>query len=245
MVYAKAVSSFLFWIKSVNPTFSTISSTSPEVLDTLLAQYANFLFNENSARGNLQRVVNCKCGIFLWHPRLRSSPFYITEASLRGWNTSVPKNQRSPAPACLVFVMIRMFIKQQQWDSALITWLCFDGYFRISEITEILVRQFNDNGTIIVVNLSRSKTGLNQCVIIQQPQLIYLIRSYFRSLLCTTERLFPSNMQAIYRVSWDAMLRSLKADHLELTPHSLRHAGATEDFISGNRTSEQIFNRGR
>ena len=165
-------------------------------------------------------------------------------ASLKGWNKSVPRSQRPPMPACLVLVMTRLFIVRSQYQWALITWLGFDGYFRISEIFQLTPSDITFQRDFAAVFLGRSKTGLNQSVVISQPQLICLLRVYMAERGTRSGTLFTVS-QPGYRTAWQAILYELKAQEHGFTPHSLRHGGATNDMILEKRTLEQIMQRGR
>lgn len=240
--YEKAIADFLTWTRQHHTSFSLgISSTSDT--DNLLAEYFNHLYNTNPSRGNLQKSVNCRAGILLHYPQLESR-LPLAKASIKGWGHTVPRSQRPPIPACLVFVMIRLFIKRNLLELALVTWLGFDGYFRISEIFKIRTEDAVMQGNLLAIFLGRSKTGLNQSVVINHPQLIILFQHFSGIRGGQAGFLFTTTVQQ-YRVAWHSILQELDADQHGFTPHSLRHGGATDDFISARRSLEQIMQRGR
>ena len=232
-VYSRAVSSFILWATINHPSFS-ISSSSESVIDSILAEYVNSLFIQNPSRGNLQIAINCRAGILLTHPAM-STRLPLTLASTKGWDKTVQRSQRPPMPSSLVFVMIRFFIRRSQLQWALITWMGFDGYFRISELFNRVPEDFMLQDNVLAVYLDKSKTGRHQSVVISQPQLIQLYNIYV-----SKEKFFYVSLHG-YREAWNAMLASLNAADLGLAPHSLRHGGATHDYLTESRSLEQII----
>ena len=241
-VYSRAVSLFLSWASTHHPAFD-LSSSSATVVDALLAEYINSLFDLNPSRGNLQLAINCRAGILLAHPwMLTRLPFAL--ATSRGWDKKVQRVQRPPMPIDLFMVIVRLFIRRGNLQWALVTWMCFDGYFRVSEMFNRVPEDFILQNDILVVYLDKSKTGQHQSVIISNPHLITLFKLFAAARCQDEQRFFYVSLHG-YREALSSVLVSLNAGNLGLTPHSLRHGGATHDFITESRSFEQIVARGR
>ena len=122
--------------------------------------------------------------------------------------------------------------------------MCFDGYFRISEMFNRVPADFILQNDILAVYLDKSKTGQHQSVVISHPQLIALFNIFSTSRCKDEEKFFYVSLSG-YREAFQSVLVSLNAGDLGLTPHSLRHGGATHAFVSESRSLEQIVVRGR
>jgi hypothetical protein len=96
----------------------------------------------------------------------------------------------------------------------------------------------------VALRLAVTKTGRNQWVSVQAPDVAWLLCSYLRSKpFAPSDLLFPFP-PASFRSLLRTVASSLGVGHLGFVPHSLRHGGATADFLRG-RTIEQIMFRGR
>src|SRR5690606_13200974 len=101
----------------------------------------------------------CRAGILLCCPHL-TPRLPIAQASIKDWGRAVPR-QRPPIPGCLVYCIIRLFVKRQHFELALIVWLAFDVYLCISEIFTRTSSDFTLNGETLGLFIGRAKTGLN------------------------------------------------------------------------------------
>jgi integrase len=242
--YKKSAKKFFRWIKQTQP--AALDSTEDYVqLDRLLAQYINHLFRTNPARGNYQDGVNCKAALLLWNPQIQPR-FPLSTASLKGWDRRTPRQQRKPAPAHLVFVAIQEFLRRDLPQQALMTWLMFDGYFRISEVAgrHLADCNFRDaTMSTMSIYIGKAKTGLHQSVLVTNPHLLKLFRHVTQH-HSQKQKLFTIS-QARYRSDFKDMMESLGVGELQLSPHSLRHGGATEDLVAQTRTLQEIIKRER
>jgi integrase len=96
----------------------------------------------------------------------------------------------------------------------------------------------------MALRLARTKTGLNKFVVLRDPHVARIFSS-FLSLTnpAGAERVFPFSEHR-YRTALRCACAALGVTSWRITPHSLRHGGASRDFLSG-ASIEQIRHRGR
>ena len=135
---------------------------------------------------------------------------------------------------------------------AVATLLAFDCYLRIGELTRLTyadVLQPNDIRagsayTGMALRLGITKTGRNQSVTLVNEQVQTVLLKYLNAFpFLSQQRIFPfspGSFRALMRV----VASALGVGHIPYVPHSLRHGGATFDFLRGH-TVEQIMFRGR
>ena len=120
--------------------------------------------------------------------------------------------------------------------------LAFDCFLRVGELTRIRCTDIimpNDPRmgrahTTMAVVLRTAKTGKMQSVSIWSPSVAQIVALWTRSVLRSNQtdpdpRVFPFSPDFLRRL----MRQTSVALHLSIhyTPHSLRHGGATDDFL--------------
>ena len=107
----------------------------------------------------------------------------------------------------------------------------FEGYLRVSEAVgvkgvDVVLREQEG-----VVALAKTKTGLNQSIVIRSGRFLDLTRR-----LCKQTRgqaTLVGFSAETYRRVFRRIVALLGVEPGMLTPHSLRHGGATDDYMRG------------
>jgi integrase len=138
---------------------------------------------------------------------------------------------------------------------AVATLVAFDCYLRVSELTQIHLREVvlpNDPRmgrahTAMAVCLAQTKTGRNQSVALDRQS----VRDVLCAWVAHTERTATSPNPRLFCFSPDYFRRALRhacaelgLSHCHYTPHSLRHGGASSDFLT-HGSIERVQFRGR
>jgi integrase len=137
------------------------------------------------------------------------------------------------------------------------TLLAFDCYLRVSEITalknsDIILSSSTANelpdhkddlpSGQTLIRLAQTKTGNNKLVILNRSALGILLARLKES--CGPhERLFPFS-KFRYRSAFKQICTDLGLDAFNFRPHSLRHGGASHDYMLGLKV-EDIMIKGR
>jgi integrase len=135
---------------------------------------------------------------------------------------------------------------------AVATLLAFDCYLRVGELTRLTyadVLQPNDSRvgaayTGMALRLGITKTGPNQSVTVANPQVQTVLLHYLAGFpFLSQQRIFAFSAGG-FRLLLRQVADVLGVGHIPYVPHSLRHGGATFDYLRGH-TVEQIMFRGR
>jgi hypothetical protein len=241
--YLPAVHLFLNWI-STSISLSQITSIS--LLDHHLCAYLHHLWESGSGK---QAGKNTVHGIMLLFPPARSR-LHFSSAALRGWERSAPSVPHPPMSHAVLVVVASALATQHGLATAVGCLLAFDSYLRVSELTN-LVREdiclpndarlgLSSRFDAVALRLRTTKTGRNQWVTVKSPAVqALLLRLYERT--GPGSRVFPFSSATFRR----RLHRTCHA--LGLTgyvPHSLRHGGATHDYLGGMNI-EDVMMRGR
>jgi integrase len=125
----------------------------------------------------------------------------------------------------------------------MITVLCFEGYLRLTEALGLKSEHISlpNEERAGAIRLPKTKTGLNQSVTIRNHSLLGLFLTTY--LEHHSQKLFDSTTNTV-RQGLKRACRKLGVDPGAFTAHSLRHGGATTDYIHGVPLAEIIV-RGR
>ena len=239
--YLSALRCFLLWIKTNHSRQTLTKIHNAADLDPFLNDYIHYLFFQSDSRGNRQRAINARCAIIMLDPAGRDQ-LHKSSRALKGWDRHKSAQQHAPMPGELAFCLIWSFLRDGMIEHALILWLAFDAYLRITEVLSLCRGQCIRNGNVIAISLPVSKTGRNQAVLLQCCALVELLHQYKDKV--TRNKMFAINRNHFQRAV-ATRLQGLGLGDIHLTPHSLRHGGAVHDFISGTRTLQEIILRGR
>eukprot|EP00438_Fugacium_kawagutii_P021634 Skav219592 [mRNA] locus=scaffold1719:17497:18357:+ [translate_table: standard] len=178
--------------------------------------------------------------------------------ALKGWNTRFPQSSRTGADP-LVWYVLANKIAESNPPCAAALLLQLDTYARPSEIVNLkfgdVVRPSSKHCKfwgIIFGNSSfqeTTKTGTQDDTVLltssDRPFAKDVLSWVVRKRGAPHQRLFPGFTLSEY----ERALRKAKSEVglglFELTPHTVRHAGPSADFLSQNRSAAEIQARGR
>lgn len=244
--YKKAVHNFLIYSNEQGENIQN-----GDDLDDLLSEYIDHLYIIGSS---LSTANNTKNGIQHYYPRLINS---LSESNRRiqGWNRLSVHIERPPLTKELATVIAITMVKSGYYNAGLATLLAFDCYLRIGELTQLKISDIalpinlhfglSHNG--MALHLKKTKTGKNQFVKVESiiiTELIeLLIEKNYKNGSISTDSLFNLTMPN-YRKLFKQTCLILNISGFGFVPHSLRHGGATSDFLKG-KSIESILFRGR
>jgi integrase len=227
---------------------AALLSQHPPAVDELLVLFLN---HAASSGGSYHTGVNAVFGVAHLAPHLRA---HLPRARqcLKAWDKL--RVQRSHPPITWeLAVLLAISMSRHGWHAeAVATLLAFDCYLRISEFVQLCVAdvarecdpRLGGAQTAMALRLARTKTGLNKFVVLRDPQVARIFSLY---LSCThpaaADRVFPFSNHR-YRTVLRSACAALGVSEWRITPHSLRHGGASRDFLAG-ASIEQIRHRGR
>jgi len=234
-----------------------------EEMDDALVEYGQWVFDVWGGRGKW-RLNMALYGIEHLMPGFQGQ-LVLGRRSLRGWTNLRPPQAHPPITYGLTCVVAAELSRMGHPGAAVAALLSYDCYLRISEMSALRcrdlsrireltsgegqVREWEFTGTL--VSLAHTKTGNDQSVAIRRPQVEALLWDWsdyvFRQTGNVNARLFPDprHFRDLFRkaqenLGWDVEGRG------GFVPHSLRHGGASGDFlIWGGARLEEILFRGR
>ena len=198
-----------------------------EVLDEYILGFFGVLMSEGGSRA---LAVDVRSAILLILPNAKWA-LNGSRRVLRGWSKLSPVNQKAPVPWELYQLILEFFQKESDREAEWVTMACFEGYLRVSEATGILVSDVSVKEDQGVIALPKTKTGLNQSIVIRKGRWLELTRSLLRQRRKGEKLVGITDVK--YRRVFQRALASLGIQPGVYTPHSLRHGGATDDFIQG------------
>lgn len=198
------------------------------------------LWANNVKRGQRQYAVYAKCGVEYYMPDAKGR-LPLSDRALRGWDRLNPSS--SPPP---ISYDVALALSVDLWihgyhDAAIIVLLAHDCYLRVGEALRLRVGDFSDPGGNVnlaalssdlgaaCLRLGKTKTGRNQFVTIRSALVLDLLR---RHVACkrATDAVFTTTYGQLRTAFHDA-LDHIGAGSLGFVLHSLRHGGATHDFL--------------
>jgi integrase len=240
--YSNAVSSFLAWCRRVYPGFDP--STAAE-FDILLTDYFHNLFVSQQGMGKGQAQMTFS-GVLMHLPLLKQH-LHLSSLSLRGWKRLIPAQPYPPLTwelSCAIAVRLCL---DGHFLAGVGVLLAFDCFLRIGELLALRYEDVADAGDSrfvsvdMAVRLRHTKTGPNQLVVVQSPEVKHLVRYVLRG-TAKGGCLFPYS-SGVFRLRFKQACRSLGLSS-SYVPHSLRHGGATRAHLRGV-SLEDILQRGR
>lgn len=237
--YEAALRGFLEWIRQHN-----YDAHDNDEIDALLMEYLDDLYLRG---GGKQAAINTVFGLIMHIPALRTR-LPTARLALRGWEKLRPSESYPPLTWELTVVIAIQMLRAGRRPEAVATVLAFDCYLRISEMVGLLVGDVVDTGDHrlgavyrgVACRLRHTKTGPNQWVEVEDAAVRTLLLSLKRG--SRRDKIFGFTAGS-YRRLFKRVCAGLGLSS-GYVPHSLRHGGATRDFLSG-RPLEDILVRGR
>ena len=219
-------------------------------LDRLLSEFIEHLHSVGGSFDYASQALNAvgfrrpAVRLFLGESRLR----------LRGWARTRHSSSHPPLTWELAVVFAVLMSKWGHHSCAVGLLLSFDCYLRVSELVHLQradVVMLNDprmgrahQG--MALRLAKTKTGVNQSVDVRSPAVARLLQFWMQHTeedARDTDLVFPFSPSR-FRKLIRAICSVLDLDDIPYVPHSLRHGGATADYMRGDNI-DQIMFRGR
>ena len=247
--YSKQLGSFLSHAHL--DTRSFLVARASEV-DRALAVYMQACYD---AQSSFTYVSQALSGAVHQRPDLRHR-LPISRQCLRGWEKTRESASHPPLTWELTVVMACTLARSGYHGPAIAMLLAFDCFLRVGELTRIRFTDIvmpNDPRTgrahsTMAVVLRTAKTGKLQSVGVADPDVARLVAMWARSPVVHSNpsdpdpRLFAFSPDFLRRLMYQASA-ALQLP-IRYTPHSLRHGGATDDFLR-HGSVERVQFRGR
>jgi Phage integrase family len=244
--YASALLRLLQFRRLTLPQLLARSSVS---IDQLVADYLNHLF---CSGGSFTQAAHALFGLVHEAPRLRLK-LHLARRSLKGWDRHRAHRSHPPLTWELTVAIALAMARRGHHAAATATVLAFDCYLRISEFSQLRradIASAHDDRlgvhcTDMALRLANTKTGPNRFVAVMDLHVAAAVQGYLDSTTAVPadQRVFGFTRDQ-YRRLFSSVCLDLGLSGLGYVPHSLRHGGATADFMLGS-TIEQIMHRGR
>lgn len=243
--YRRAVARFLRWMHREGH-----APLSARELDSALTAYLNDLYVSEGGRCR-SYGESALAGIQMLLPELRRR-LPVSARALRGWRRLAPPVAHPPITRDLAALVGTAMALRGKWQQGVAVLLAFDGYLRVGELLslrreDVALRgdpRVGSAGLLLrgpILRLAVTKRGKNQSVCLRDRGTAALLRR-----LCGDRR--PG--QTLFSFSASSFRRLLKSTCRALglsdayVPHSLRHGGATHDYVRG-MSLEEILHHGR
>lgn len=247
--YTKSLNSFLTYTRL---TPKQLLSEPATRLDRLLAVYIQHSYDSASPFTYASHALHA---VVYHRPDLKAQMF-ISRQCLKGWERVKTVASHPPLTWELTVAIACTLARSGFHAPAVAMLVAFDCYLRVGELTRIRLRDVvmpNDSRmgrahTSMAVCLARTKTGLNQSVALHRPEVASVLSSWVRALRARTTAddnplMFAFSPDFLRRLMRNACVQ-LGVGHTAYVPHSLRHGGATADFLLAG-SIERVQFRGR
>lgn len=240
---------FLEWLES-RPYFPL----SLQRLDEELSSYAVILYEANSRRGQLQSLRNATYGLEYFFPQFKGKLAHARQAA-RGWDRLQPSKSPPPLSKDIVAAIAYRIYRSGQRSVAFAIAVGFLGFFRAAKLVNMRCDDVCfagdprlsglQNPSRAGVVIKNAKTGPDQFVSLPKNALVDKLHGWLhaRSDLDSRKGLFHLSYGQLDRTFREA-LGELGLGKIGYSLHSLRHGGATHEWLSGASVL-YIMERGR
>ena len=217
-------------------------------IDSLLSSYFDYSY---SVGGSYTYATYALNGLCFHSPSLRGQ-LVESKRRLKGWEKLKKSTSHPPITWELAVLMAVVLAKSGFYSEAVGILLSFDCYLRVGELVSILYHHIalpNDPrlGAAhrhMALRLPKTKTGLNQWVTLNNPDVASIFLHYLQSSSFSgADRVFRFSSNQ-FRLVIRSAATCLGLGHIPYVPHSLRHGGATMDYFLGS-SIDHIIHRGR
>jgi integrase len=246
--YNTSLSSFLNYSRLSPQQLLIVPAT---VLDRLLAVFIQHSFDSVSP---FQYASNALNAVAYHRPDVKARLF-ISRQCLKGWERVKRTMSYPPLTWELTVAIAAAMAQRGLHGPAVATLVAFDCYLRVTELTRIHLREVvlpNDPRMgrahiAMAVCLAETKTGRNQSVALDRQSVRDVLCAWVAHTARTTDepnpRIFAFSPD-YYRRAMRHACEALGLTHCHYTPHSLRHGGASSDFLA-HGSIERVQFRGR
>jgi len=220
-------------------------------LDRLLAVYIQSSYDAASPFTYAAHALHA----VVYHRPDVKQQLFVARQCLKGWERVKHSVSHPPLTWELTVAIACTLSRSGYHGPAVAMLVAFDCYLRVGELTRIRLldvimphdARMGRAHTAMAVCLSRTKTGPDQSVSLQSPDVAAMLRLWVRGLYRAT----PDDNPLVFAFS-PALLRRLMrvacgqlgVGATRYVPHSLRHGGATADFLRTGSVEHVQF-RGR
>lgn len=241
--YDTALDNFLTWCKTEDER-----AADDEELDLLVAEYIQSLYDGHNTKGEAKDLRSC---LVFYRPLLKGR-LGLTDRALAGWDRHEPARSWPPITYGLALGAATALWTTGDHAHALAILLAFECYLRNSETCNLRVQDVTLPGdarvghysTLAALVIKKAKTGKDQMVYIRDPLVIQLLK-HFTAGAAADDQLLPGLTPRSFRRALRLGLKLVGFDDAPYTVHSLRHGGATRDYIFRRETLEGVLERGR
>lgn len=251
--YDKNLQHFLSHTRLSSTNFLALSHAQ---LDVLLAQYIESLFQRGCPFDYASHALH---GVMFRRPELRGAGFLPTaRQTLRGWSRSKRSTSHPPLTWEITVLFAVTLSRSGHHGAAVAMLLAFDCYLRVGELLRLRFcdivlphdARMGSSHQTMAVRLPKTKTGLNQWVSVRNTDVAQILQAWMKrshtdltSCSSSIDLVFPFP-PSHFRKLLHSVKEVLGMSSTAYVPHSLRHGGATRDFLQGD-SIEQVMFRGR
>ena len=245
LAYRRAVNNFL---RDCNLKYTQLIQLSVRLIDLWLAAWLEAEFEAGGSRAYGENTRN---GLHFYIPKCRHR-LHESHLRLKGWKRQKPGKSYPPLPRNIATLVSVHLAARGDWLACVAVLLSFDCYLRINECCNLKVgdiripkdRRLGEPYLHSAVHLRTTKTIDNLTCTVSDP---VLARILHRMIIGRqpSERLFPFTASTLRDRHFKSTLRNLGLGHLGFVPHSLRHGGATHDFVIVGKSESYVTKRGR
>lgn len=241
--YVAAVAAFMQW--ATGDAAMPTTALRARKVDGLLSDYLHHLFFSGKSFSLGSATL---FGLELLDARLKGG-LPSSRLALRGWRNQVPKRSYPPLTwdaACAIAVTLACWGERA---AAIAVLTSFDCYLRVGEMAALRVADVIDATSVrmgsayrgMSLILKQTKTGPNKSVDVRRPVVRELVAElvHGKPLAALVFDTTAARFRRIFKAA--AAMLGLSSDYV---PHSLRHGGATCDYLNGVGM-DTIITRGR
>ena len=256
--YLRSLEAFL-----AHQPYQKLPEWSSEEWDTEVLSYLENLYDSGEGQAEAKLI----CAAVLWMcPQLKGpqrAALPKCSVALRGWSRMEPDKTRAPLPYSVMCAMTVWLCREGQhrlrWQSALLLWVMFESYLRISEALALksedvipwawLDRNRMSPTTIMACSSLRqllSKTNRHDLSIpLDLPRQRGLAELMLKVAQVRGPGAFLFELTPnCFRIHFKQALQAVGASVLSSVPHCLRHGGASHDVATRSRSLAQVQLRG-
>lgn len=245
--YTKQLHNFLTYSRLTSDKLHHVSARR---LDRALAEFIQHSYDSSLPFTYASHALHA---VVFHRPELKHHGLFVSRSCLKGWER-VKRSQSHPPLTWELTAVIACTMARWGYHGPAIAMLVgFDCYLRVSELTGLRRRdivmphdaRMGRAHTGMAVILPKTKTGLNQSVNLQRLDVAELLCSWVRRMPASSSRalVFDFSPQWFGRLIRRCCVQH-GVGHIPYVPHSLRHGGATADFLSKGDV-EYVHFRGR
>jgi integrase len=236
------------FLTHLNYSLRQLTRHRSRTIDSLLCDYLNYKYQHD---GSYAQAAHAVFALIAAEPRFQYK-LARSRRALKGWDRHRTKRSHPPLTWELTVAIAMTMAKCGRHAEAMATLLAFDCYLRISEFTRLrrhdialpLDARLGGAASTTSLRLADTKTGPNKYVTVWDPQVASALQSFLTDSSARPDDLLFPFSAASYRALMHSVCAELDLSEYHIVPHSLRHGGATRDFMRHNDVT-QVMHRGR